>query len=119
MESAYFDLKYVLFRELIAVMETKVYLSKNLHFLLKKNYVSQNRVCTASQISKATFNNYLHGVTPQGIATILAIAEFFKIKPEELLFSDLQNNVINNTIENKELVTAPTEQRFEITIKKI
>ncbi len=90
-----------------------LYLQQNLKKLLSERDLSIHQLSRKTNINKSTLHNYLSGVNPQGIQTLLKLASFFEVSLEQLLFSP------DHHLQIKNQVARFTEGHFEITIKKM
>lgn len=69
-----------------------------------------SQVSRHTNINKTTLHNYLHGVYPQGLLTVIKLSQFFNIPLEELVLGRPASIVNSLQI---------AEGKYEITIKRI
>lgn len=60
-------------------------LKNNLERLMKQRNLSTSKICRDLSMNKSTFHNYLNGVYPQGVQSLLKISDYFDITLEELM----------------------------------
>jgi len=63
-------------------------LKENLFSLMKRKKVSPAKLCRDLSLNKSTFHNYLNGVTPQGVESLVRLSMYFNLSLDELLFQD-------------------------------
>ena len=99
------------------IMDQEITLSKNLEILLKQKSLSQTTIARKLSINKSTFHNYLNGIEPRSLITLLKIAKFFDVTLDQLVFgSPLPIDTQQTKARHIDL---SQEQRFEITIKPL
>ena len=64
-------------------------ISKNLKYLRQKNNLSQQAFSDALEIPRTTLGDYERGKTEPNIAMLIKISNFFDVKVDELINSDL------------------------------
>lgn len=91
--------------------KSDIVLKENLKMLLTSKNMRLSQVSRFTNINKTTLHNYLHGVYPQGLLTVIKLAQFFNVPLEELVLGN-KSSFIPNSIKI-------TEGQYEITIKRI
>ncbi|MEM7646865.1 MAG: helix-turn-helix transcriptional regulator [Pseudomonadota bacterium] len=91
----------------------KICLQKKLRHLIERNHLSQHQLASALNINRSTLHNYLNGVQPQGLVTLIKISRYFDISLDELVFDQEGSSKKNLIYENFE------EGTYEVIIKKI
>lgn len=93
------------------VKKEKVQLESNLKALLKKEELSLHKVASKVQINKSSLHNYLNGVVPQGLYSLIKLSHFFNISLDELIFEQPQSSSKSQGTHK--------EEKYEITIKRL
>ena len=95
--------------------KNKLCLADNLTRLIAQRKLSLHMISAKTGVNKSTLHNYLNGVTPQGIHSLLKLCDYFDVDLEDLLFS--QNRISKGKVLDKERTSLG--EKYEIIIKKI
>ncbi len=77
-------------------------LAQNLNYLRKKNKLSQQGLAEVLQLPRTTLGDYERGKTEPNLAMLLKLADYFKVKVDELIRSDLSHQDLE-ILRNKDL----------------
>ncbi len=77
-------------------------LAQNLNYLRKKNKLSQQGLAEVLELPRTTLGDYERGKTEPNLAMLLKLADYFKVKVDELIRSDLSHQDLE-ILRNKDL----------------
>lgn len=75
-------------------------LANNLRYLLRKHGLSQKEIAKNANIPITSFTQYYNGISYPGSKNLNKIADYFKLKIEELTVTDLTTNEANLSNKN-------------------
>lgn len=82
-------------REKLPATTNKSKFSDNLKFLMKKNEVTFTQLALGSGVSRSSCYDAAYRSTPTKMSTIVNIANFFKVKIDDILFSEMSDGSTN------------------------
>lgn len=76
----------------------QIYFKQNLKYLTSNTIISQSKLALALGISRQAVYNFIYKEADPRLSTIIKIAEVYKIKPEDLMFKDLEDKYKDKNI---------------------
>ena len=92
-------------------MIREIRLSHNLKFILKEKEISLSTMARRAEINVSTLHNYLEGILPKHIKSLLKVAESYDLTIDELLFCDITEKDHSNKSSEGQVY------KLEITLK--
>lgn len=106
-------------QDLSIAAETKaVNLGKNLKKLLLENKLNILKLSKLTDVPKSTLSDWIAGNSPKNIAQVKAVADYFKVSIDHLVFGDGSMPVASICKGNTE-VEFLNFGRFDVYLKKI
>ena len=66
------------------------FLAKNLKFLMYKKDMRQFQVARAAGVNKSSLNNYVAGIEPKGVRTLLEICKVLDCSIDDIMKKDME-----------------------------
>ena len=79
-----------------------IMITKNLNYLRKKKKISQQALADAMEIPRTTLGDYERGKTEPNLAMLVKLADYFEVKVDDLIRSDLSHQDLE-ILRNKDL----------------
>lgn len=94
-------------------MEKKLKLQENLNALIGSGGITLTVAARKAKMNKSTLHNYMNGVVPRGLKSLVMLSEVLRVSPSVLLFG----NVLDE--KNELSLNSFKEGRFEIIVKPL
>lgn len=96
----------------------QINLGSALKRLLEQRDLSLHKVSIDAKINKSSLHNYLNGVMPQGLVSLIKLSQFFNLGLDELVFGSSETET-NTEESDLKVLTVKKDEAYEITIKII
>ena len=91
----------------------EVVFGENLRRFMENEGLSQHQLAKKLNMNRSSLHNYLNGILPQGLISMIKISQVFDISLDELIFGRRE------TRRGQSLSALAKEEKYEVTIKRI
>ena len=82
-------------------MKQQIYFKKNLKYLTTNTLITQSKLAESLGVSRQAVHNIINKDSDLRLNTILKIADVYQVKPQDLIFVDLEEKLKNKKITYK------------------